>query len=150
MENTSPENGAIQRTGQAIRFDPLNPNSGTIDLGKLTQQQQDQLVVDYIRGTLDVNKKAAEMQVDVTGFKNMLDVMSYKTKELAEQEGTSVTMQHTQESSVGRTEVIMGNTAQAASGKLTRTMAGERNLSWLYFVGGAIIVLVLVSMFLRH
>ena len=116
MDNMSPESGAIQKAGQPIRFDPLNPGTGIIDLGSLSQQQQDQLIMEYMRGTLDVNKKAAEMHVDVTAFKNMLDVMSHKTKELAEQEGTSVTMQHTQETSVGRTEVIMGNTAQAASG----------------------------------
>ncbi len=150
MDNLSPEGGAVQKTGQAIRFDPLNPGTSIIDLGSLSPQQQDQLMMEYMRGTLDINKKAAEMHVDVTAFKNMLDVMSRKTKELAEQEGTSVTMQHTQETSVGRTEVIMGNTQQAASGKLTRTMAGERNMTWLYVVGGAIVVLILVSMFLRH
>lgn len=149
MENT-PEGGAIQKTGQAIRFDPLNPSSNIIDLGTLSQQQRDQLAMEYMRGTLDIQKKANEMHVDITAFKNMLDVMAHKTKELSEQEGTSVTMQHTQESSVGRTEVIMGNTAQAASGRLTRTMAGERNLTWVYFVGGAIVVLILVAMFLRH
>jgi hypothetical protein len=148
LDNT--EGGAIQKTGQAIRFDPLNPGANMIDLGSLSQDQQNQLVMEYMRGTLDVNKRAAQMHVDVNAFKNMLDVMATKTRELAEQEGTSVTMQHTQETSVGRTEVIMGNTAQAASGKLTRTMAGERNMTWLYFVGGAIVVLILVAMFLRH
>ena len=148
MDNT--EGGAIQKTGQAIRFDPLNPGANMIDLGSLSQDQQNQLVMEYMRGTLDINKRAAQMHVDVNAFKNMLDVMATKTRELAEQDGTSVTMQHTQETSVGRTEVIMGNTAQAASGKLTRTMAGERNMTWLYFVGGAIVVLILVAMFLRH
>jgi hypothetical protein len=148
LDNT--EGGAIQKTGQAIRFDPLNPGANMIDLGSLSQDQQNQLVMEYMRGTLDINKRAAQMHVDVNAFKNMLDVMATKTRELAEQEGTSVTMQHTQETSVGRTEVIMGNTAQAASGKLTRTMAGERNMTWLYFVGGAIVVLILVAMFLRH
>ena len=29
-------------------------------------------------------------------------------------------------------------------------MAGERNMTWLYVVGGAIVVLILVAMFLRH
>ena len=90
------------------------------------------------------------MHVDVNAFKNMLDVMANKTKELAQQEGTSVTMQHTQESSVGRTEVIIGNTEQAARGRLTRTMAGERNLTWLYVVVGVVAVLILVSIFVRH
>jgi hypothetical protein len=150
VENTPTEGGAIQKAGHAIRFDPLNPSTSIIDLGSLSQQQQDQLVMEYMRGTLDINKKAAAMHVDVTAFKNMLDVMAHKTKELAEQEGTSVTMQHTQESSVGRTEVIMGNTAQAASGKLTRTMAREANLTWLFVAGGIIAVLVLVALFLRH
>ncbi|MGH7707757.1 MAG: hypothetical protein ACREM6_07500 [Vulcanimicrobiaceae bacterium] len=144
------EGRAIQKVGEAIRFDPLNPGANVIDLGSLSQEQQNQLLVEYMRGTLDINKKAAQMHVDVNAFKNMLDVMSTKTRELADQEGTSVTMQHTQETSVGRTEVIMGNTEQAASGKLTRTMAGDRNLTWLYAVGGAIVVLILVSMFLRH
>jgi hypothetical protein len=148
LDNT--EGGAIQKTGQAIRFDPLNPGANMIDLGSLSQDQQNQLVMEYMRGTLDINKRAAQMHVDVNAFKNMLDVMATKTRELAEQDGTSVTMQHTQETSVGRTEVIMGNTAQAASGKLTRTMAGERNMTWLYFAGGAIVVLILVAMFLRH
>ena len=150
LEHPESEGGALQKTGQAVRFDPLNPGTGIIDLGALSKEQQDSLLMEYMRGTLDVQKQAAQMHVDVGAFKNMLDVMSAKTKELSAQEGTSVTMQHTQESSVGRTEVIMGNTEQAASGRLTRTMAGERNLTWLYVVGGAVVVLILVSMFLKH
>jgi hypothetical protein len=80
----------------------------------------------------------------------MLDVMATKTKELSAQENTSVTMSHTQETSVGKTEVIMGNTAQAASGRLTRTMAGERNLVPIYLIVGVIAVLILVALLLRH
>jgi hypothetical protein len=149
MDNT--EGGAIQKAGQAIRFDPLNPGSNVMDLmATLSQEQQNQLMTEYLRGTLDISKKAAAMHVDVNAFKNMLDVMATKTNELAQQEGTSVTMQHTQESTVGKTEVIMGNTEQAAKGRLTRTMAGERNLTWLYVVVGVVAVLILVSIFVRH
>ena len=107
-------------------------------------------MLEFARGQLDINKKANEMHVDVGAFRNMLDVMSTKTRELSAQENTSVTMSHTQETSVGKTEVIMGNTAQAASGKLTRTMAGERNMTPYYIIGGAIVLLILVSLFLRH
>ena len=148
--NSQSESGALQKAGQAIRFDPLNPGANIIDLGSLSQEQQNQLVMEYMRGTLDINQKAAQMHVDVAAFKNMLDVMATKTRDLAAQEGTSVTMQHTQESSVGRTEVIMGNTEQAAKGRLTRTMAGDRNWTWLYVALGVVAVLILVSMFLRH
>ena len=150
MENNSSEGGALQKTGQAIRFDPLNPGSNVIDLGTLSQEQQNALVSEYMRGQLDIQQKAAQMHVDVNAFKNMLDVMAQKTRDIAAQEGTSVTMSHTQESSVGKTEVIMGNTQQAASGRLTRTMAGERNYMLVYVFLGVVAVLVLVSMFLRH
>jgi hypothetical protein len=142
---------AIQKTGEAIRFNPVDPTGGMIDLGSLSAAQQQELVMEYMRGTLDVNKKAAQMHVDVTAFKNMLDVMSQKTKDLAEQSGTSVTMQHTQESSVGRTEVIMGNTAQAASGRLTKTMAGESRMTLIYVVLGVVAALILIAMLVpRH
>jgi len=148
---SNPDGSAIEpQKGQAIRFDPLNPGANVIDLGSLSEEQQNALVMEYMRGTLDINKKAAQMHVDVTAFRNMLDVMAIKTKELSGQENTSVTMSHTQETSVGKTEVIMGNTAQAATGRLTRTMAGERNLTPIYVIVGIIAALVLVALFLRH
>jgi len=148
LENST-DGGALQKAGQAVRFDPLNPDYVDL-LRSLSDEQRSQLLVEYARGSLDVAKKAAEMHVDVNGFKNMLDVMAAKTRDLAAQEGTSVTLQHTHESSVGRTEVIMGNTEQAAKGRLTRTMAGERNLTALYVVVGIIATLILVSMFVRR
>jgi hypothetical protein len=135
---------------QAIRFDPLNPGANAAIFGSLTQEQQSSLLMEYMRGNLDIGKKAAQMHVDIDAFRNMLDVMAAKTRELSDQENTSVTMSHTQDTSVGKTEVIMGNTAQAASGRLTRTMAGERDMRLFYVVGGAIVVLILVSLFVRH
>jgi len=151
LDGSSADGGTIKpKQGQAIRFDPLNPGANVIDLGSLSQEQQNALVMDYMRGTLDINKKAAQMHVDVSAFKNMLDVMAVKTKELSAQENTSVTMSHTQETSVGKTEVIMGNTAQAASGRLTRTMAGDRNLVPLYIVLVVVAGLIVVSLLLHH
>ena len=133
-----------------IQFDPLNPGANSTIFNSLSEEQQSSLLMEYMRGNLDIGKKAAQMHVDIEAFKNMLDVMAAKTSALSEQENTSVTMSHTQDTSVGRTEVIMGNTAQAASGRLTRTMAGERDLKPFYIVGAVIIVLVLVSMLVRH
>jgi hypothetical protein len=150
-DRSNSEAGAIQPIeGQAIRFDPLNPITSADVFASLTEDQRNALMMEYARGTLDVGKRASQMHVDVTAFRNMLDVMSSKTRELSSQENTSVTMSHTQETSVGRTEVIMGNTAQAASGRLTRTMAGERNMTPFYAVGGVIVLLILVSMFVHH
>lgn len=150
-DRSDSDHGAIQPIrGQAVRFDPLNPATSADVFALLSDEQRSSLLMEYARGQLDVSKKANEMHVDVGAFRNMLDVMAAKTRELTSQENTSVTMSHTQDTSVGRTEVIMGNTAQAASGKLTRTMAGERNMTPFYVIGGAIVLLILVSLFLRH
>lgn len=150
-DRSNSESGAIQpQKSQAVRFDPLNPMSNDLVFNSLSDEQRNTLIMEYMRGNLDVGKKASQMKVDVDAFQNMLDAMANKTRELSAQENTSVTMSHTQETSVGRTEVIMGNTAQAASGKITRTMAGERNMTPIYVVVGIIALLILVSLFLRH
>jgi hypothetical protein len=149
--NGSSDSGSIQPVqGQAIRFDPLNPHATGPLMASLSEEQQNALLMEYMRGNLDVGKKAAQMRVDVEAFKNTLDVMAAKTRDLSTQEGVSIQVQHTQETSIGKTEVIMGNTAQAASGRLTRTMAGERNLTPIYVVVGVIAVLILVSLFVHH
>ncbi len=149
--DSTPDGGAIQPAkGQAIRFDPLNPAGNAAVFGSLPAEQQNALLMEYMRGNLDIGKKAAQMHVDVDAFRNTLDVMAAKTRELSGQEGLSIQIQHTQDTSIGKTEVIMGNTQQAASGRLTRTMAGERNLTPFYFIGGAIVLLVLVSLFVHH
>lgn len=150
-DSSDSDHGAIQPVrNQAVRFDPLNPATSADVFALLSDEQQAALLMEYARGHLDISKKASEMHVDVGAFRNMLEVMSAKTREVSSQENASVTMSLTQDSSVGRTEVIMGNTAQAASGKLTRTMAGERNMTPFYVIGGTIVLLILVSMFLRH
>lgn len=56
-----------------------------------------------------------------------------------------MTVSHTQESSVGRTEVIMGNTEQAMRGRLTKSQTGERD--WLpYLIGLAIVGATVVAL----
>ena len=152
MSNDSASGGgAIKpQPSQAVRFDPLTPSANAAVFSSLSKEQQDVLLMEYMRGNLDVGKKAAQMHVDVDAFRSALEVMSAKTREVSSQEGVSVQFQHTQESSFGKTEAIMGNTAQAASGKLTRTMANERNLTPFYYIGGIIGLLILVSLFMHH
>ncbi len=143
--------GAIQpQSNKALPFDPLNPSASASLFAMLSTEQKDAILMEYARGTLDVNKKANQMHVDVNAFRTALDVMSAKTREVSAQDGVSVQFQHTQESSFGKTEVIMGNTAQAATGKLTRTMANDRNYTPFYVIGGIVALLILVSLFVHH
>ena len=121
---------------------PLGPKA-TMDLSWLPEEERKDLLTDYARGLLDISKRAQELHVDQGALRNALHTMAETTREVTE-EGTSITVSHTTTSSVGRTEVMMGNTNQAKSGKLTKSQTGERD--WTpYYVIGALIAVVLIA-----
>jgi len=95
------------------------------------------------RGTIDIAKRAHELGVDVGALKSTLDILSNTTREVSES-GNSVTVSHTQTTKIGRTEIKMGNTEEAKSGKLSKTQTGEK--VWNpYYVFGGIVALVLIA-----
>src|SRR5712692_1629898 len=95
---------------------PLGP-SASIDLSWLPEAERKALLTDYVRGALDISKKAQDLHVDVGVLKNTLQTLADTTKEVSES-GNAVTITHTQTTSIGRTEIMMGNTERAQSGKL--------------------------------
>ena len=95
---------------------PLSPTT-TMDLSWLPVQKREALLVEYAKGMMDISKKAQELHVDVATLKNTLDQLASTTKEVSE-DGGSVTVTHTQSTSIGRTEVIMGNTDEAKAENL--------------------------------
>ena len=115
---------------------PLSPSTN-LDLSWLPQEQRAVLLADYNRGMLDLSKKAQELHVDVAALQATLSTLTNTTRQVA-QEGNAVTVSHTQTSSLGRTEVIMGNTDNARSGKLSRSQTGETNWTPIYIIGGII------------
>ena len=77
-------------------------------------------------------------------FRNTLHTLSSTAKEVVEA-GNSATISHTQTTSIGRTEVIMGNTDHAKSGKLTKSQTGERDWTPLYIIAGLITVVLIAA-----
>jgi len=121
---------------------PLGPTMTSIDLSWLPEAERKALLTEYVRGALDINKKAQELHVDVGVLSGTLRTLAETTKEVAES-GNAVTVTHTQTTSIGRTEVMMGNTQQAQSGKLSKSQSGATD--WLpYYVIGALIALVVI------
>jgi hypothetical protein len=123
----------------------LTPST-SVDLSSFTEDQRTALLADYTRGVLDVARKAHELQVDVATLDKLLESLAATTKEVAAT-GNSVTVTHTQATSVGRTEVLIGNTKLARRGRLSRSQKGERDLTPYYVIGGLVAV-VLVAAFL--
>ncbi len=118
--------------------------TAAIDLSFLPEAERRALMLDYSRGVLDIAKKAQDLHVDVSALRATLDTLGSSTKEIAAS-GAHVTVTHTQTTSIGRTEIIMGNTAQAQKGRLTKSQTGERDFTWVYVIAALVAAVLIVS-----
>jgi len=120
----------------------LAPTS-SMDISYLSEDERKALLLDFQNGLLDITKKAQELNVDSSALKKTLGDLSHTVQEVAEN-GNSVQVTHTQNTSIGRTEIIMGNTQQAQSGKLSRTQSGEKDFT-PYYIFGVIIAIIIIA-----
>ena len=133
--NQDPLAGAIVRNEEG---------STQLDLSHLSDEQKAQLTMDYQKGLIDVQKRAAELNVEVRALGEVLNTLSDTTTQITNQEGGHVTLTHTNESAVGRTEIIMGNTEQSRRGKLSRSATGDFDVQPMIVIGGIIIAVIVV------
>ncbi|MDR1857436.1 MAG: hypothetical protein LBR22_09835 [Desulfovibrio sp.] len=144
-----PINGELQVSSGGVPATAENTlqltKAEALDLTGLTEEQKSELRMRHADGVIDLHKKAAEVQIDVVALEKTLDVFNTQTKK-ATDNGHSATLQHSQTSSVGRTEVIIGNTGKAASGKLSRSATGEedKTLQVVLVVAIAILLLAII------
>jgi hypothetical protein len=117
----------------------------SIDMSWMPERERQILLGEYAKGMLDIAKKAQELHVDSSALRKTLDDLASTTKEVAES-GNAVTISHTQTTSVGRTEVIMGNTQQAQSGRLSKSQTGEKDFTPWYVFGAAIALIIIVAL----
>jgi hypothetical protein len=117
----------------------------TIDLSFIPEAQRNALMAEYMRGTLDVARKANELHVDVVTLRNTLGALADTTRQVS-LDGNSVTVTHTQTTAVGRTEIIMGNTETAGKGKLTRSQTNSETNWTPYYIFAAIAAVVLIAL----
>lgn len=128
---------------------PAQKSEGSIVLGDttvlqtagLTDGQIQELRMQHARGMIDIYKKAQELHVDAKVLDETLTVMAKQTEQVSKS-GDSVTMTHAHSSSLGRTEVIMGNTEKAAKGKLSRSQTGEDDNTMKYVIIIAVVLIV--------
>lgn len=124
----------------------LNLGSSTkIDLAWLPEEERKELLKDYAKGIIEVNRKAHELGVDEESLRRTLENLNNTTKDATDL-GAHVTMSHTQTSTIGRTEVIMGNTKQAERGKLSKSQTGETNWTPFYVIAAIVAVVTIVAL----
>jgi hypothetical protein len=139
-----------QNSGAVVPTSVTLTPSTSLDLSFLPEEQRKALLHDHAKGLLDIHRKAQELHVDVAALKASLTTLSDATEEVA-QSGNSVTIAHTQNTSVGRTEILMGNTDKAKAGKLTSSQTGATDWTPWYVFGGLLaLVLIAASVFGHH
>lgn len=147
----SKENGQeLQASGQSVGL-PTDKSlrlaqNDVLDLSGLSDSQVSELRLQHAKGLISLQQKAQEMKVDVAALDASLNAFTDQT-EKATLSGASVTIQHSQTTSIGRTEIIIGNTDRAAAGKLSRSASGEKDRT-LMIIGIIAVAVVLVAMFI--
>lgn len=135
----------LEKAEQSV---PLSVNlspTTSMDLSWLPEEERKELLASYTTGMLDIAKKAQELNVDAGALKKTMEDISGTVKDAVDS-GAAITVTHSQTSSVGRTEVIMGNTDEAQRGKLSKSQTGEKD--WTpYYIFGGIVALVLIFAF---
>ena len=122
----------------------LGPST-TMDLSWLSESERKAILIDYTKGMLDISKKAQELHVDAAILKKTLDDLSETTREVSA-DGNAITITHSQTTKVGRTEVMMGNTEQAQSGKLSKSQTGEKNWTPYYIFAGILALIIIAAL----
>lgn len=129
--------------------DVINLGSNSlIDLTGMPPEQVAELKRQYASGMIDLKKKAEELKIDNASLAMLLDSFNTEASK-ATQANVSMTATHAQTTAIGRTEVVIGNTDRAASGKLSASAAGVPD-RLLWIVGIAAVVAVVVALIIFH
>ena len=108
------ESTAILEVGAGIEVNGLQANQISV-----LQEQ-------HARGLIDVQRKASELKVDIQALDQTLESLTSQARS-ANDAGVNITATHTQNTSLGQTEIIVGNTQRAAAGKVAPVWAGLEN-----------------------
>jgi len=122
----------------------LGPST-SMDLSWLPENERKALLIDYTKGMIDISKKAQELHVDAVVLKKTLDDLSDTTREVSDS-GNAVTITHSHTTKVGRTEIMMGNTEQAQSGKLSKSQTGEKDWTPYYIFAGILALIIIAAL----
>ncbi len=147
-DNDKQGRDVVPQGGKAPTVVTLGPHT-TIDLSFLPEAERTALMTDYARGVIDVAKKAHELHLDVAVLKSTLEHLADATKEVAES-GSAVTLTHSQTTKIGRTEIKMGNTDEARSGKLSSSQSGITDWNPYYIFAAIAAIVIIGFMFARH
>ena len=119
---------------------------GNVPVSGLHASQIGELQEQHARGLIEVERKASELKVDIQALDQTLQSLTSQARS-ANDAGVNITATHTQNSALGQTEIIVGNTQRAAAGQVQpfwASLDGDRLRTGL-LIGGALLAGILLS-----
>lgn len=113
-----------------------------LDFSNLDEDQQKHVMQKFTDAQVELAKTAHQAKIDIHATKSTLNDIADAVKD-ASSDGTSATITHSQTTSLGRTEIVMGNTERAAKGKISRSGTGQDdNTMKIVIVVGIVAILI--------
>ena len=115
----------------------------SVDLSHLDEESKKEINKLIAKQKVALTKKGVEKSIDVDSLRARLNTFGNQVYEVIEK-GGSITITNAKDDSIGRTEVIMGNTDEAAKGKLSRSAKGlPDNARWI-IIGGVVVAIIAI------
>ena len=115
----------------------------SVDLSHLDEESKKEIHQLIAKQKVELAKKGMEQSTDVDSLRARLNTFGNQVYDVIEK-GGSITITNAKDDSIGRTEVIMGNTDEAAKGKLSRSAKGlPDNSKWL-IIGGVVVAIIAI------
>tara|TARA_B100001996_G_scaffold373029_1_gene350081 strand:+ start:1077 stop:1478 length:402 start_codon:yes stop_codon:yes gene_type:complete len=115
----------------------------SVDLSHLDEESKKEIHTLIAKQKVELAKKGMEQSIDVDSLRARLNTFGNQVYEVIEK-GGSITITNSKDDSIGRTEVIMGNTDEAAKGKLSRSAKGLPDNSKWIIIGAVAVVIILI------
>lgn len=144
-ETPEPAEGEAGATQQVTSSAVLAVGGG-IEVNGLQANQVSVLQEQHAQGLIEVQRKASELKVDIQALDQTLESLTSQAR-TANDAGVNITATHTQNTTLGQTEIIVGNTQRAAAGKVAPLWSGLDNnqLRTGLIVAGAVVVGALLT-----
>jgi len=130
--------------GQVVRKLRLGPQD-ELDLTNLDPRQADVLEAKAVEKAIERDDRRQRLKEDLTVTAAQLDIFTKAVGDTTAQ-NAAVTITSAKNDSLGRTEMILGNTDAAHAGKLSRSQQGFSDNARLWIllaiIAGVVIVLV--------
>ena len=124
----------------------LSANDQNLDLSLLSPEAQEEVRKSHALGQVELQLKAKKMGLETMELDENLKNFEATVAD-ASRNGSHAQVTKTQNNTLGRTEVIIGNTDNAAKGKFTKSQTGEKDKTMMYVIIGFIglIVIILIA-----